>query len=122
MACHTIFLRFRPMKDCVTFPKKATVEPLSGHPRDQKKCPLKRGVRLWEIKNVLFVCSWEYDQVSAYERCPLAEARLYVNVKVGLRDIESLCETDCSTLIGRLSHVTCQNNVCLLSDRRRFEQ
>ena len=27
-----------------------TVEPLvSGHPRDQKKCPLTRGVRLWEV-------------------------------------------------------------------------
>ena len=43
--------------------------PVSGH-RDQKKCPLKRGVRLWEVKNVVFVCSWEHDQVSAYERCP----------------------------------------------------
>ena len=33
-----------------------TVEPpVSGHPRDQKKCPFKRGVRLWEVKNVLFV-------------------------------------------------------------------
>ena len=37
---------------------KITVEPtLSGHPRDQKKCPFKRGVRLWEVKNVVFVCS-----------------------------------------------------------------
>ena len=35
-----------------------TVElPASGHRRDQKKCPLKRGVRLWEVKNVVFVCS-----------------------------------------------------------------
>ena len=35
-----------------------TVEPpVSGHPRDQKKCPFKRGVRLWEVKNVVFVCS-----------------------------------------------------------------
>ena len=34
-----------------------TVEPpISGHPRDQKKCPLKRGVRLWEVKNVVSVC------------------------------------------------------------------
>ena len=48
-----------------------TVEPpISRHPRDQKKCPLKRGVRLWEVKNVVFVCNWEHDQVSAYERCP----------------------------------------------------
>ena len=35
-----------------------TVEPpLSGHPRDHKKCPFKRGVRLWEVKNVVLVCS-----------------------------------------------------------------
>ena len=33
--------------------------------------------RLWEVKNVMFVCSWEHDQVSAYERCPLAEGWLY---------------------------------------------
>ena len=29
--------------------------PVSGHPRDQKKCLHKRGVRLWEVKNVVFV-------------------------------------------------------------------
>ena len=34
------------------------------------KWPLKRGVRLWEVKNVVFVCSKEHDQVSAYKRCP----------------------------------------------------
>ena len=50
--------------------------PVSGHPRDQKKCPLKSGVHLWEVKNAVFVCSWEHDQVSAYERCPLAEVWL----------------------------------------------
>ena len=44
--------------------------PVSGHPWGQKKCPFKRGVCLWEVKNVVFVCSWENDQVSAYERCP----------------------------------------------------
>ena len=44
--------------------------PVSGHPRDQKKCPLNRGVRLWEVKNIVFVCSWEHGHVSAYERCP----------------------------------------------------
>ena len=44
---------------------KFTVEPpISGHPQDQKKCPLKGGVRLWEVKNVAFVCSWEHDQVT----------------------------------------------------------
>ena len=49
-----------------------TVEPpVSEHPWDQKKCLLKRSVRLWEqVKNVVFVCSWVHDQVSAYERCP----------------------------------------------------
>ena len=32
-----------------------TVEPpVSGYPCDQKKRPLKRGVRLWEVKNVVF--------------------------------------------------------------------
>ena len=47
---------------------KLTVEPpVSGHPR------LMRGVRLWEVKNVVFVCSWEHEQVSAYERCPPTE-------------------------------------------------
>ena len=35
-----------------------TVEPpISGHPQDKKKYLLKRGVRLWEVKNVVFVCS-----------------------------------------------------------------
>ena len=54
-----------------------TVEPpISGHPRDQKKNP-HRSVRLWEVKNGVFVCSWEHDQVSAHERCLLAEVRLY---------------------------------------------
>ena len=43
---------------------------VSGHPRDQKKWPLKRGVRLWEVKSVVFVCSWKHDQVSAYEGYP----------------------------------------------------
>ena len=27
----------------------------------QKKRPLKRGVRLWEFKKVVFVCSWEHE-------------------------------------------------------------
>ena len=31
--------------------------PVNGHPRDKKKCPFKRGVRLWEVKNVVFVYS-----------------------------------------------------------------
>ena len=31
--------------------------PVSGHPRDQKKRPLKRGAHLWEVKNVAFVGS-----------------------------------------------------------------
>ena len=35
----------------------AVEPPVSGHPRDQKKCPFKRGVLLWEVKNVVFVCS-----------------------------------------------------------------
>lgn len=31
-----------------------TVEPaVSGHPRDQKKCPLKRVVCLWEVQNAV---------------------------------------------------------------------
>ena len=55
-------------------PIKSTVAPLvSG------QCPLKRGVHLWEVKNkkfkkkvknVVFVCSWVHDLVSAYKRCP----------------------------------------------------
>ena len=39
--------------------------------RNMTKCPLKRGVRLWEVENVLFVCGLEHDRVAAYERCPL---------------------------------------------------
>ena len=41
------------------FIKLHTVEPpgVSGHPYGSRK-------------NVVLVCSWEYDQVSAYERCP----------------------------------------------------
>ena len=40
--------------ECVIY----TVKPLiSGYPWDQKKWPHKRGVRLWEVKNVVFVCS-----------------------------------------------------------------
>ena len=37
--------------------------PVSRSFWDQKKCLLKRGVCLWEVKN---------DQVSVYERCPPA--------------------------------------------------
>ena len=41
---------------------KITVKlPVSGQPRGQKKWPLM------EVKNVVFVCGWEHDQVSAYE-------------------------------------------------------
>ena len=60
--------------------------PVSGHPRDKKKCPLKRGVCLWEVKNVVFVhvagnmttVSVRLREMSAYGRCPLAEVRLYI--------------------------------------------
>ena len=59
-------------------PQASTVEPpVSGHP-----------VHLWEVKNVVFVCtagnmtkcpltSRHVREVSAYGRCPLAEVRLY---------------------------------------------
>ena len=51
--------------------KSYTVEPpIRGHPQDQKKCLCKRRVRVWEVKIVVFVCSWVHDQVSAFERCP----------------------------------------------------
>ena len=33
--------------------------PVSRHPQDQKKCPFKRGVRLWEDENVVFICRSE---------------------------------------------------------------
>ena len=43
-----------------------TVEPpVSGHPRDQKKCPFKRGARLWEVKNVV------PDVAENMTKCPL---------------------------------------------------
>ena len=25
------------------------------------KCPLKNGVRLWDVKNVVFLCGWGND-------------------------------------------------------------
>ena len=56
--------------------KNAVKLPVSGHPRDQVKWPLKRGVRLWEVKNVVFVCSQDMTRcrglrdVSAYGGCP----------------------------------------------------
>ena len=25
------------------------------------KCPLRRGVHLWEVKNAVFVCGWGHD-------------------------------------------------------------
>ena len=36
--------------------------PVNGHPQDQKNLPLKRGVRLWEVKNVVFVYGSEHEQ------------------------------------------------------------
>ena len=45
----------------------ATVEPpVSRHSRDQKRYPLTRGVRLWEVKNVVFVCDWGHDKLLFY--------------------------------------------------------
>ena len=35
------------------------------------ECPLRRGVNLWEVKNAVFVCGWDHDRVSAYERLKL---------------------------------------------------
>ena len=25
------------------------------------ECPLRRGVRLWEVKNAVFACGWDHD-------------------------------------------------------------
>ena len=25
------------------------------------ECPLRRGVRLWEVKNAVFVCGWDLE-------------------------------------------------------------
>ena len=33
---------------------------------DQKKCPLKRGDDLWEVNNVGFICGW--DQINVHLR------------------------------------------------------
>ena len=63
--------------------KPFTVElPVSEHHRDPKKCPLRRGVHLWEVKNVMFMqlrtrLSVRLREVSTYGRCPLAEVQLY---------------------------------------------
>ena len=35
------------------------------------ECPLRRGVRLREVKNAVLVSGWDRDLVSAYERCLL---------------------------------------------------
>ena len=29
------------------------------------ECLLRRGVRLWEVKNAVSVCGWDHDRVSA---------------------------------------------------------
>ena len=48
-------------RPCMMFLKPSTVEPpVSRHPRNQKKCLLKRGVHLQEVKNVVFVCGWDH--------------------------------------------------------------
>ena len=40
----------------------STVEPsVSGHPWGLKKCPLKRGVHLCGVTNVVFVYCWVHD-------------------------------------------------------------
>ena len=41
-----------------------TVKPsISRHPWTGK-CPFRRGVCLWEVKNVVFVCDWDHVLVS----------------------------------------------------------
>ena len=42
--------------------------PISAHPRDQKKWLLKRGVRLWEVKYVVFVAK---DMAKCCDTCHL---------------------------------------------------
>ena len=53
-----------------------TVEPtaMSGHPWDQRKCLLRRGVRLKAL-NAAFLCHWDDEQVSA------EEAQLYHSIE-----------------------------------------
>ena len=51
-----------------------TVEPpVSRHPRDQKNCPPKRGVRLWEVKNAVFVCAGTITKYPLTGGVPLRE-------------------------------------------------
>ena len=38
-----------------------TVLPVSGHPWDQKKCPVRTVVRLCEVKSVVFLCDCGQD-------------------------------------------------------------
>lgn len=52
-----IFINIHSVKPCI-----------SGHARYLKECPLRRGVYLWEVKNVEFVFGWDQDSVSIYER------------------------------------------------------
>ena len=53
-------------------------------PSGPEKVSAKRGVRLWDVKNVVLACSWEprvrLREMSAYGRCPLAEVTLYSQV------------------------------------------
>ena len=58
-----------PFVDSSLFHACAVEPPVSGHPWDQKKCPIKSGVHFGRLS----VCLWE---VSAYRRCPLAEVQL----------------------------------------------
>lgn len=45
---------------------------------DNTKCPLKRGVRLWEVKNPVLVCGWDHYYVTAYGEVSVYEGSTVV--------------------------------------------
>ena len=48
-----------------------TVKPLQyGHQRDRTKCPVYRGVRIIEVRNVWFLAFLGPNELSVMERCP----------------------------------------------------
>jgi len=46
-------------------------------------CPFRRDVRLWKVKNLVFVCEWNHDLLSR---------QLY------LREVKTVCHIVCSKL------------------------
>ena len=73
----------------------------------KRQCPLQRGVGLWEVKNVRFLCGWDYElrsvclcEVNIYRRYPLAEAWVNTVLKYDYKIIP-LINLVCSVITGK---------------------